>query len=550
MEHNKRLFYIQKSFEYVKKIKNYKKMLFLITIFSVFLGSSNFLFSFMLQKTLSSAIARDYYQLGFVSILFLIASAIYGVAFYYMQKYKEIINQELNLLLKSELLEQIIKIPLSQKNKFGQGNLLIMLNEDSENFATYFSNIIIPSFQLIMSMVSGSVYILLYSWQIFLLISLITVLFVIFNGILLKKMNISFMNLQKIKDSQRTFWEDIHISSDISKIFNLRSFNMFKSNALFSRRFQAEKKYANDTGLSSSLIEGTILSIELLMLVVGIILVKYSVLSVPVLIGIWNASIGTLIYPFMDFPEIMKKKSQAISSFNRIRTVFSYERENIKGSFIEINEPSLHLRDTDFSYNSDIKILKNINLTVKKGELILIEGESGAGKSTLIDLLLHLIYPDNGRIFFTNADNEIIKCNPRAQISYVPQGKFVLNTSTEENLKMSETEDRSLSEKTILDFIQKAGLPLDSINNNVGKIKLSHGQLQRLALVRALLKEANFIVMDEPFSALDNENIERVTNLINNAKKHCGIIIVSHRVAKGLHVDRSYQLKGGNLNEI
>ena len=115
---------------------------------------------------------------------------------------------------------------------------------------------------------------------------------------------------------------------------------------------------------------------------------------------------------------------------------------------------------------------------------------------------------------------------------------------------MSETEDRKKKKKTILDFIQKAGLPLDSINNNVGKIKLSHGQLQRLALVRALLKEANFIVMDEPFSALDNENIERVTNLINNAKKHCGIIIVSHRVAKGLHVDRSYQLKGGNLNEI
>ena len=170
-------------------IKNYKKMLFLITIFSVFLGSSNFLFSFMLQKTLSSAIARDYYQLGFVSILFLIASAIYGVAFYYMQKYKEIINQELNLLLKSELLEQIIKIPLSQKNKFGQGNLLIMLNEDSENFATYFSNIIIPSFQLIMSMVSGSVYILLYSWQIFLLISLITVLFVIFNLLIFAKRN-------------------------------------------------------------------------------------------------------------------------------------------------------------------------------------------------------------------------------------------------------------------------------------------------------------------------------------------------------------------------
>ena len=108
MEHNKRLFYIQKSFEYVKKIKNYKKMLFLITIFSVFLGSSNLLFSFLLQTTLSTAIARAYYPLGFVSILFLIASAIYGVAFYYMQKYKEIINQELNLVLKSELLEQII----------------------------------------------------------------------------------------------------------------------------------------------------------------------------------------------------------------------------------------------------------------------------------------------------------------------------------------------------------------------------------------------------------------------------------------------------------
>lgn len=191
--------------------------------------------------------------------------------------------------------------------------------------------------------------------------------------------------------------------------------------------------------------------------------------------------------------------------------------------------------DVTFAYNSDSSV-SGINMKIKKGECVVIAGESGAGKSTAIKLMLGIMTPNSGRIYFKGDYGEIeIGKDTRGLFAYVPQGNLILSGTIRENIAFSHddaTDDEIIHAAKVAqiwDFIQTLDKGLDTELGEKG-LGLSEGQTQRISIARAILHDAPILLLDESTSALDSQTELNLLKAIREmTDKTC--IIVSHKQA-------------------
>ncbi len=191
---------------------------------------------------------------------------------------------------------------------------------------------------------------------------------------------------------------------------------------------------------------------------------------------------------------------------------------------------SLLIKDLAYKKTRNELLLNNINIETKKSDLLIIQGESGCGKTTLLNILAGLLKPSKGlikndnKIFFLDKQN----ISPESRnIGYVFQD-FALfpHLNAKDNALYAYKENRD--SKLTKEFVFNKLLLNDHINKYPHQ--LSGGQQQRVAIARAILMHPKLLLMDEPFSALDKENIKSVQELINFAVKTLNIpaVIVTH----------------------
>lgn len=167
-------------------------------------------------------------------------------------------------------------------------------------------------------------------------------------------------------------------------------------------------------------------------------------------------------------------------------------------------------------------VLRDLNLKIPAGKITAITGESGCGKSTLLKLLAGLIFPTAGEIFF----NELPASKMQRQslfdkIAYMPQAPHLFDATLAENFSMFNRLDTAKL-PALLDALN---LPLELSSTQ----KISRGQLQRLGLIRALLKDSPLIILDEPTAGLDAETEAKVIAVLKNFSSRRTIVIATHR---------------------
>ncbi len=189
--------------------------------------------------------------------------------------------------------------------------------------------------------------------------------------------------------------------------------------------------------------------------------------------------------------------------------------------------------NVSYSYGDDGGV-KNLSMRIKKGGITAIAGESGAGKSTAVKLMLGIMCPDGGRLYFETDGGKVdINSAARAMFAYVPQGNMILSGTIRENIAFAcadAPEDKIIeAAKTVClwDFIKTLDKGLDTRVGEKG-IGLSEGQVQRLAIARAVMYGAPILLLDEATSALDSVTERRVLeNIKSLAGRMC--IIISHK---------------------
>jgi ABC-type bacteriocin/lantibiotic exporter with double-glycine peptidase domain len=196
-------------------------------------------------------------------------------------------------------------------------------------------------------------------------------------------------------------------------------------------------------------------------------------------------------------------------------------------------------KDISFRYTENTPwILKDVNLTVKKGQRIGFIGVTGSGKSTLLDILMGLLPPTSGELLIDGIG--ITQENKRAwqkHISHVPQSIYLADNSIQENIAFG-IDPSQIQKSKVAQAAQLAQIS-ETINNFKSQYKtfigergvqLSGGQRQRLGIARALYKDSDVLIFDEATSALDNKTEKRVMEQISNLKGNPTIFIIAHRL--------------------
>jgi len=234
------------------------------------------------------------------------------------------------------------------------------------------------------------------------------------------------------------------------------------------------------------------------------------------------------------------------------------ESSNVDRDFTRfLFDREIRIEGLKFSYQAEGRLVLDIPLlTIEKGRTIGFVGPSGSGKSTLINTLLGLLQPDCGRILVDSQDINVHSQMWFDKVGYVSQSIFLIDDTLRRNIAFGEP-DSTIDESALLAAVEAAQLTRfieelpEGLSTNVGErgIRLSGGQVQRLAIARAMYRDPELLVLDEATSSLDHDTEREVMDPVIAMKGVKTIIIVAHRLSTVEHCDYIYRLKDGRIIE-
>lgn len=343
------------------------------------------------------------------------------------------------------------------------------------------------------------------------------------------------------------------ITEIVSNMFQIRCIRItdyFKNNYtkffdVFMKKYQISQNW---TLLSNQFINGVI-TFSPAFIVLFIIILFEKTISVGQIFSIYTV-LNNIFSQYLTF-------ITAISSVLLLKTTLQYYNDMMDEPSIDFSKYNedvdfreLQISNLWFKYNSNSDfVLKNINLVLQKGEKNAIVGASGSGKTTLIKLLMGLYEPTKGKIQIIDANQRIYEPSS-TEITVLPQSPLIFNRTIRDNIILDNTtytdEDviNCLKKVRIWNEIDLMPLKLDTIVSSQGG-NLSGGQMQRIALARALIRKPKVIILDEATSSLDVENEFAIYKLLKEEK--ITQLIITHRLNSIEDSDRIYYMKEGAI---
>lgn len=217
----------------------------------------------------------------------------------------------------------------------------------------------------------------------------------------------------------------------------------------------------------------------------------------------------------------------------------------------------VRMSDVNFAYVENNQVLRESNFTAKPNEIVALIGPSGEGKTTMIRLILGLTHPGDGTVSLIDINGNKVEINAdtRRYFSYVPQGNTILSGTIADNMRMvkDDATDEEIIEalKTACawDFVSKLE---NGINGKLGERGrgVSEGQAQRIAIARAVLRDAPVLLLDEATSALDVQTERQVLRNIIQQRPNKTIIVTTHRPSVLDMCQRVYRVMDTKLTEL
>ena len=222
-----------------------------------------------------------------------------------------------------------------------------------------------------------------------------------------------------------------------------------------------------------------------------------------------------------------------------------------------ITQGDIRFEQLEFAYgkaDKQVGLFNGFNLHIQPGEKVALVGHSGSGKTSLTKLLFRFVDPQQGRILFDGVEATAFSlASLRSQISLVPQQPDLFHRSIRDNIALGkDIPDEALREVArkarALDFIDKLPQGFDTLVGERG-VKLSGGEKQRIAIARAFLEDAPIVVLDEATSALDSLTEQQIQVAIFELIERKTAIVIAHRLATILRMDRIIVLENGEIIE-
>ncbi|MFA6955728.1 MAG: ABC transporter ATP-binding protein [Thermoanaerobaculia bacterium] len=267
--------------------------------------------------------------------------------------------------------------------------------------------------------------------------------------------------------------------------------------------------------------------------------------------------LGRLAWPLIALGWVINLFQRGMASMKRIHEILEAKPsiETTGAAFAgETLAAELEFRGLNFSYG-DVKVLHDIDLTIREGDTLGIVGRTGSGKSTLLSLVTRTWEPPPGTVFVGGVPvDAIAPARLRSMIGVVPQETFLFSDTIAENIRVGRSD---ASDEEIASVVELAGLAddvkamPDGVSTVIGErgITLSGGQKQRTAIARAIVRNPDIMILDDALSAVDTHTEERILRSLRELRRGRTVVIVAHRISSVKDADQIVVLDEGRIVE-
>jgi subfamily B ATP-binding cassette protein MsbA len=364
----------------------------------------------------------------------------------------------------------------------------------------------------------------------------------------------------KLAEIQNILHETI-TGNRIVKAFNTEKWEISRFRGAARRLFRANLRSVAATAISSPLMDiFGVVGIALL-LNLGREQVKHGEMTPGIFVAFITA-VFSLYNPVRKFAQFNNNFQQALGASSEIFKFMDIEddvREKPHARRLPPFSKTVQFDHVSFTYGSegaDARVLHDINLEVRRGEVVAIVGSSGSGKSTLVHLIPRFFNATQGRLLVDGHDvRDVTLASLREQVGIVTQETVLFNDTVRNNIAYGQPHvalkdvEAAAGAALAHDFIQALPAGYDEVIGERG-VRLSGGERQRIAIARAILKNAPILILDEATSALDSESEALVQSALHNLMSGRTVFVIAHRLSTVRRADRIVVIENGAIADI
>lgn len=470
-------------------------------------------------------------------------------------------------LLRLEGVRSLTELKVQYVDEHLHGDLLMRVTSDIERVVAGVTKGMSQLFVGVVTILTVAVLLFIYNVFIALIILILTPAIVIISIIISKKAYIAYKEQVKVNAQLFGFTKEMMQHQATLMLFNRQksanaAFNKI-DDELYNVGWKAQY-YAALTNPSTRFLNAVLYAVVLVLSCVFFVIQTKNPSSIWLLsaipLSIGNISVlcsyaNQFAKPFNDITNVVTDIQNAIASANRIFNLYDMTQENLEGSVhMEKAKGDVVLKDLTFSYHPDRPFMQKLNMQVKAGSKIAIVGATGCGKSTLINLLMRFYEPTDGKIMIDGVDaTEIPLEEYRKLFGMVLQENFMFGVSIADNIAFgnfdaTREEIEKAAKAAYCDFfIENLENGYDTIFD--GKVVLSHGEKQLIAIARVMLKDSSILILDEATSNIDTMMDKRIQKAFRRLMHNKTTFIVAHRLSTIIDADQIWVMERGNIIE-
>lgn len=497
-------------------------------------------------------------QLYRICSLILISTWMRAVFNYFSAFYGELTKLKLVDRLNQKIFDQIQSLEIEFFNKSHSGDTLNLITTEMSRLQQAASVLNFAIYKFL----AGSVYIFILlkiSWQLAVVSAFLFGLIMVL---------ISTLNGRIREDSFPVSTANSRFTANAIELINgIKTIQAFGTQGFERKRFLAASAHVVEVSIRSQksyllvrpVLEGLVMTVLIGMIILGLtIFVENGTLQ--------TATLLTFLLVLFRLLPALQEVSGSLASFSglqgSIKSISDFLKTDDKvylshgtRQYPGLKE-GIELENVSFAYNQDKLVLKNINLSICKGETIALVGSSGAGKTTLADLIPRFYDPTgHGQITIDGINLKAFDINTvRRKMAIVSQDTFIFNASVRNNIAygLPDVSDYEILEAArsanAFEFIQNLPQGLDTPLGERGTL-LSGGQRQRIAIARALLRNPEILILDEATSALDSVSERLIQDAIEKLSVGRTVIAIAHRLSTIMRADKVVVMQAGEIVE-
>ena len=457
------------------------------------------------------------------------------------------LTEKFSFGIRKQIYDKIIQSHWMDVKRYHTGDLMTRLTSDAGNIADGIIGTIPNIILLIAELIMVFFTLFSYSPMLALLALLVAPVAGIMSWWLGKKLRVLQTKVQESEASYRSFLQESLANLLIVKAFANEEYSVDKLTELRENRFywvfrRTKMGLVSSTAMSLTFQIGYIAAFSYGVFQIANGSITYGTMSV------FLALVNRVQSPILQLAQQIPRVVMILTSAGRVMELQNIPREEKLEKQIAPENIGVKVENLSFGYTEE-SVLQDTSLDVKPGEFVAIIGESGIGKTTLIRLMMSFMSNYQGSITYYNQNGETVPANAgtREFVAYVPQGNTLFSGTIRENIRMGnlnatdEEMIEALKMASAYDFVAELPKGIDTVIGERGH-GLSEGQAQRIAIARAFVRKAPFLILDEATSSLDEATELSVLQGLQRLMPRPTCVIITHRKSILQYCDREIKI--------